>query len=66
MNYDGAWKDHYGNLPLTTNNWYMLTWLNYEVASASAGTMKMYVNGIADSSAFYSYSSYGGPCNALG
>ena len=66
MNYDGAWKDHYGNLTLTTNNWYMLTWVNYEGASASAGTMKMYVNGIADSSAFNSYTTNGGPCNAIG
>jgi len=34
MNYDGAWKDHYGNLTLTTYNWYFLTWVNYEGASA--------------------------------
>jgi hypothetical protein len=28
--------------------------------------MKMYVNGIADSSAFNSYTTNGGPCNAIG
>jgi len=66
MNYDGAWKDHYGNLTLTTNNWYFLTWVNYEGASASAGTMKMYVNGVADSDVFNSYTTNGGPCNVIG
>jgi hypothetical protein len=66
MNYDGAWKDHYGNLTLTTNNWYFLTWVNYEGASASAGTMKMYVNGVADSDVFNSYITNGGPCNVIG
>jgi len=66
MNYDGAWKDHYGNTTLSTNNWYMLTWVNYVGASASQGTMKMYVNGIADSSVFNSYTTNGGPCNVIG
>ena len=66
MNYDGAWKDHYGNTTLSTNNWYMLTWVNYVGASASQGTMKMYVNGVADSSVFNSYTTNGGPCNVIG
>ena len=66
MNYDGAWKNHYGNTTLPTNNWYMLTWVNYEGASASDGTMKMYVNGVADSDTFNSYTTNGGPCNAIG
>ena len=66
MNYDGSWQDHYGNTTLSTNNWYMLTWVNYEGASASAGTMKMYVNGVADSDVFNSYTTNGGPCNVIG
>jgi len=65
-NYNGAWQGHSGNTTLSTNTWYMLTWVNYAGASASAGTMKMYVNGIADSSAFNSYTTNGGPCNAIG
>ena len=28
--------------------------------------MKMYVDGVADSSAFNSYATNGGPCNAIG
>jgi len=28
--------------------------------------MKMYVNGVADSSVFNSYTTNGGPCNAIG
>ena len=65
-NYDGAWKNHDGNTTLPINNWYMLTWVNYEGASASDGTMKMYVNGVADSDTFNSYTTNGGPCNAIG
>jgi len=65
-NYDGAWQDHYGNTTLSTNNWYMLTWVNYAGASASQGTMKMYVNGVADSSVFNSYTTNGGPCDVIG
>ena len=65
-NYDGAWQDHYGNTTLYTGKWYMLTWVNYEGASASQGTMKMYLNGIADSSVFNSYTTNGGPCNVIG
>jgi hypothetical protein len=44
----------------------MLTWVNYAGASAAEGTMKMYVNGIADSSVFNSYTVNGGPCDAIG
>ena len=65
-NYDGAWQNHDGNTTLTTGQWYMLTWVNYAGASATDGTMKMYVNGIADSSVFNSYTVNGGPCNAIG
>ena len=65
-NYDGAWQNHDGNTTLTTGQWYMLTWVNYAGASATDGTMKMYVNGIADSSVFNSYTTNGGPCDAIG
>lgn len=65
-NYDGAWQDHSGNTTLVAGTWYMLTWVNYEGASASEGTMKMYVNGVADSSTFNSYVTNGGPCNVIG
>ena len=65
-NYDGDWQYHDANTTLPINNWYMLTWVNYEGASASAGTMKMYVNGVADSDVFNSYTTNGGPCNAIG
>ena len=65
-NYDGAWKTHNGNTTLTTDRWYHLTWVNYEGASAALGTMKMYVDGVADSSVFNSYVTNGGPCNAIG
>ena len=65
-NYDGDWRYHDGNTTLPINNWYMLTWVNYEGASASDGTMKMYVNGVADSDTFNSYTTNGGPCNAIG
>jgi hypothetical protein len=64
-NYDGAWQSHSGNTTLVAGTWYMLTWVNYEGASASDGTMKMYVNGLADSSTFNSYTTNGGPCNAI-
>ena len=65
-NYDGSWQDHYGNTTLSTSTWYYLTWVNYEGASASEGTMKMFVNGVADSSTFNSYTTNGGPCNSIG
>ena len=65
-NYDGSWLDHSGNTTLSTSSWYYLTWVNYEGASASQGTMKMFVNGVADSSTFNSYTVNGGPCNSIG
>ena len=65
-NYDGAWQLHDGNTTLTTGRWYMVTWVNYAGDSSSTGTMKMFVNGVADSSEFNSYVTNGGPCNAIG
>ena len=65
-NYDGAWQTHNGNTTLSTSKWYSLTWVNYAGDQASTGTMKMYVNGVADSSEFNSYATNGGPCNAIG
>ena len=65
-NYDGSWKNHDGNTTLTSGKWYMLTWVNYAGATSADGTMKMYVNGVADSSVFNSYTVNGGPCNAIG
>jgi hypothetical protein len=44
----------------------MLTWVNYAGASASLGTMQMFVNGVSDSSSFNSYTTNGGPCDAIG
>jgi len=44
----------------------MLTWVNYAGASANLGTMKMFVNGLPDSSVFNSYTTNGGPCDAIG
>jgi len=65
-NYDGAWQTHNGNTTLTTGRWYHLTWVNYAGASSALGTMKMYVDGVADSSVFNSYTTNGGPCNGIG
>ena len=65
-NYDGSWQSHSGNTTLSTGTWYMLTWVNYAGATANLGTMQMFVNGIADSSVFNSYTTNGGPCNAIG
>jgi hypothetical protein len=65
-NYDGNWQNNLGNTTLSTNTWYMLTWVNYAGASDSLGTMQMFVNGISDSSTFNSYTINGGPCNAIG
>jgi len=64
-NYDGTWKSNSGNTTLSTGTWYMLTWVNY-VGNSSSCTMKMYVNGIADSSVFNSFTTNGGPCNSIG
>tara|TARA_B110000503_G_scaffold129393_1_gene201580 strand:+ start:108 stop:3785 length:3678 start_codon:yes stop_codon:yes gene_type:complete len=65
-NYDGAWKSHTGNTTLSRSEWYMLTWVNYAGATAQDGTMKMYVNGVADSSTFNSYTTNGGPLDDIG
>jgi hypothetical protein len=65
-NYNGNWQGNVGNTILSTNTWYMLTWVNYAGASESLGTMQMFVNGISDSSTFNSYTTNGGPCNAIG
>lgn len=62
-NYSGVWNDHYGNTTLNPGEWYMLTWVNY---SDGSGTMKMYVNGVADSSVFSSYTTNGGPLDVIG
>jgi hypothetical protein len=60
-NYDGSWNYNYGNTTLNPNEWYFLTWVNY-----TGNTMKMYVNGVADSSVFNSLTSNGGPVDAVG
>jgi hypothetical protein len=65
-NYDGSWNYHYGNTTLNPNTWYLLTWVNYAGASAALGTMKMYINGSPDSSVFNSYTTNGGPVDAVG
>ena len=65
-NYDGAWQTHYGNTTLDPNTWYFLTWVNYVGASSALGTMKMYINGSPDSSVFNSYTTNGGPVDAVG
>ena len=57
----GSWYNNFGNSSLSTKKWYMLTWVNY-----SNYTMKMYVNGVADSSTFYSFTTNGGPCDRIG
>ena len=59
-NYDGAWQDNYGNTTLSLNTWYHFVWVN------NNNQMKMYVNGIEDSGWFNSYTTNGGPCNAIG
>lgn len=65
-NYDGSWQNHYGNTTVETGTWYMVTWVNYGGAAAADGTMKMYLNGVADSEVFNSYTTNGGPCDAIG
>jgi hypothetical protein len=65
-NYDGVWNSNSGNTTLSAGRWYMLTWVNYAGASANLGTMKMFVDGLPDSSVFNSYTTNGGPCNAIG
>jgi len=68
-NYDGApgWQYHFGGTTLSTGTWYLCTWVNYAGASASTATMKMFVNGVADSSEFGSvFTTNGGPVDAIG
>jgi hypothetical protein len=65
-NYNGVWQNNLGNSTLSINKWYMLTWVNYAGAAANLGTMQMFVNGNADSSVFNSYTTNGGPCDAVG
>ena len=65
-NYDGAWQHHYGNTTLSLSTCYFCTWVNYAGSSSSNGTMKMFVNGVADSSAVNSYTTNGGRLNAIG
>ena len=60
QNYNGAWQEHLGNTALSTNTWYHLTWAN------SSNSMTMYVNGVADSSAFASNDTNSGPVNSIG
>jgi hypothetical protein len=68
-NYDASpgWSYHYGDTTLSTGTWYFCTWVNYAGASASTATMKMFVNGVADSSEFGSvFTTNGGPVDAIG
>jgi hypothetical protein len=65
-NYNGTWQNNSGNTTLSTGEWYLLTWVNYGGATAQDGTMKMFVNGVPDSGVFNSYTTNGGPCNAIG
>jgi len=65
-NYAAPWQYNNGNTTLSANTWYMLTWVNYAGASNTLGTMQMFVNGVSDSSIFNSYTTNGGPCNAIG
>lgn len=60
QNYDGAWQSNYGNTTLSLNTYYHFVWVN------SNNQMKMYVNGVEDSNWFNSYTTNGGPCNAIG
>ena len=60
QNYDGAWQSNYGNTTLSLNTYYHFVWVN------SNNQMKMYVNGVKDSIWFNSYTTNGGPCNAIG
>lgn len=60
QNYDGAWQSNFGNTTLSLNTYYHFVWVN------SNNQMKMYVNGVEDSDWFNSYTTNGGPCNAIG
>lgn len=65
-NYNGVWQNNSGTTNLSLGKWFMLTWVNYAGASANLGTMQMFVNGKSDSSIFNSYTTNGGPCDAIG
>jgi len=68
-NYDGApgWQVHAGDTTLSTGTWYLCTWVNYAGSLSTNATMKMFVNGVADSSEFGSvYTTNGGPVDAIG
>ena len=65
-NYDGAWQQHYANTTLSLSTWYFCTWVNYAGSSSTNGTMKMFVNGVADSSEVNSYTTNGGRLNTIG
>ena len=60
QNYDGSWQTHYGNTTLSFGTYYHFTWVNIN------NTMQMYVNGQTDSSIFNSYTTNGGPVDAIG
>ena len=66
-NYDGAWQDNSGAITVNYDEYYHLVWVNREGASASTGTMDLYVNDVKDSnSGFNSYTTNGGPVNIIG
>lgn len=65
-NYNGVWQNNSGTTNLSIGKWFMLTWVNYAGTSANLGTMQMFINGKSDSSIFNSYTTNGGPCDAIG
>ena len=68
-NWDGwpGWQYHFGDTTLSTGTWYLCTWVNYAGSLSTNATMKMFVNGVADSSEFGSvYTTNGGPVDAIG
>lgn len=64
-NYSGVWVDNTGSSTLNTNQWYMLTWVNYAGVVAQSGSGQVFVNGVSDSSIFNSYTTNGGPCDVI-
>ena len=72
-NYAGgafSWQYHSGLTTLSTGQWYLCTWVNYTGLTASTPTMRMFVNGVVDSSEFgadgSAFTTNGGPINVLG
>ena len=66
-NYNGSWQNHSSSTTLNYNQIYHIVFVNKAGASASDGTMDMYINGEKDSnSGFNSYTTNGGPVNAIG